>query len=73
MSKVNEMKTRYNDSAYIDDFGDYQIVSVDKRDSDWLIEQAEMAEELREENKRLKEEIENIQAEHEFQLNTRDE
>ena len=43
MSKAKELKEGYEE-AYIEDFGDYEIVSVDKKDLDWLIKQAEKIE-----------------------------
>jgi hypothetical protein len=37
---IKDIKKRYEE-AYIEDFGDYEIVHVDKNELDWLIEQAE--------------------------------
>lgn len=42
---IKELKKRYED-AHIEDFGDYEIVHVDKKELDWLIEQAEEVEKL---------------------------
>lgn len=42
-SKIQELKNLYS-GAFIEDFGGCEIVSVDKRDLDWLIEQAEIVE-----------------------------
>lgn len=40
MKEIHEIKERY-DTARIENFGDYEIVSVDKKDLDWLIETVE--------------------------------
>lgn len=46
--RLQVIKERFDDNAYIEDFGDYEFASIDKRDLEWLIEQAEKVEELRE-------------------------
>lgn len=35
---IQDIKKRY-EGAYIEDYGDYEIVHIDKRDLDWLIEE----------------------------------
>jgi hypothetical protein len=40
---IQELKKSFED-AYIEDYGDYEIVHVGKEDLDWLIEQAEKIE-----------------------------
>lgn len=45
MINIQEIKEHYKD-AHVEDFGDYEIVSVDKKDLEWLIEQAEKKESL---------------------------
>lgn len=42
---IQEVKNRYKD-AYIEDFGDYEIVHVDKKELEWLIEQTEKYQKL---------------------------
>jgi hypothetical protein len=37
---IQEVKKRYTE-AYIEDFGDFEIVHIDKKELDWLIQQAE--------------------------------
>lgn len=43
---IQEIKNRYK-NAYIEDFGDYEIVHVDKKELDWFIAQAEQLERVR--------------------------
>lgn len=40
MSKVNEIKEYYTE-IYVDDYGDYETITIDKKDYDTLIDNAE--------------------------------
>jgi Zn-finger nucleic acid-binding protein len=43
---IDEIKKRY-ENAYLEVFGDYDIVHVDKKELDWLIDQAEQLEQFK--------------------------
>jgi hypothetical protein len=45
ITKVQEIKQHY-DETYVKDYGDYQTIILEKKDFDWLIEQAEKVNEI---------------------------